>query len=199
MRASNEKIIIIDFGSPMNKVLTRKIRELNVYSKLVPPSITAEEIKNMRPNGIVLGASPESVYTNKSPKPDPKIFELDVPILGVCYGLQLITQFYGGVVDDTKQNEFGIVEVKADSRNKLFNGLPVYNTAHMRHGDRVKEAPPGFFFLLIHRAVRLLPLALRKNRFLVFNSIPKWKQLKTVMIFYGIFYMIYVDVTVNGR
>ena len=147
MRASNEKIIIIDFGSPLNKVMTRKIRELNVYSELVSPTITAEEVKSMRPNGIIFGASPESVYTNRSPKPDPKIFDLNVPMLGVCYGLQVITQFYGGMVDDTKQNEFGIVEIEVDSRSKLFNGLPAYNTVHMSHGDRVKKAPAGFSVL----------------------------------------------------
>lgn len=153
----------------------------------------------MRPNGIIFGASPESVYTNRSPKPDPKIFDLNVPMLGVCYGLQVITQFYGGMVDDTKQNEFGIVEIEVDSRSKLFNGLPAYNTVHMSHGDRVKKHQQVFRFLPIRQVVQSLQLARRKSIFMEFNSTPKWKRLKMAMIFYEIFYMIYVNAPVNGR
>lgn len=144
MTTIEEPIVIIDFGSPLNKVMRRKIRELNVYSMLVPENITAEEIKQLNPKGIILGASPASIYTDDAPKPDPKIFDLNLPKLGVCYGLQTITQFYGGVVENTRQNEFGIVEIEIENKNKLLKGLPTENTVHMSHGDRVYEAPEGF-------------------------------------------------------
>lgn len=92
----NEMILVLDFGSQYNQLITRRIREFGVYSELHPHTLTAEEIKKMNPKGIILSGGPNSVYDENSFRCDEKIFELDIPVLGICYGMQLMTHYLGG-------------------------------------------------------------------------------------------------------
>lgn len=139
-----EKVIVLDFGSQYNQLITRRIRELGVYSELHPHTITAEEIKAMNPKGIILSGGPNSVYGDNAFQCDKQIFELGLPILGVCYGMQLMAVHYGGKVERAKQREYGKAVLTIEQQSPLFEGLPNEQAVWMSHGDLVVEAPEGF-------------------------------------------------------
>jgi GMP synthase (glutamine-hydrolysing) len=139
-----EKIIVLDFGSQYNQLITRRIREFGVYSELHPHTITAEEIKAMNPKGIIFSGGPNSVYDENSFRCDEKIFELGLPILGICYGMQLMTVHFGGTVEQAKNREYGKAEIKVEKQSRLFAGLPSEQVVWMSHGDLVTKAPEGF-------------------------------------------------------
>ncbi|WP_180955054.1 glutamine-hydrolyzing GMP synthase [Bacillus sp. V3-13] len=137
-------IVVLDFGSQYNKLITRRIREFGVYSELHPHTITAEEIKKMNPKGIIFSGGPNSVYDENSFRCDEEIFELGLPILGICYGMQLMTIHFGGKVERAKTREYGKAVMKVQQPNRLFAGLPDEQVVWMSHGDLVVEAPEGF-------------------------------------------------------
>lgn len=140
-----EKIIVLDYGSQYNQLITRRIREFGVFSELMSHRITAEEVKAMRPKGIILSGGPNSVYDEGAFSIDPAIFELGIPILGICYGMQLITYNLGGKVEPAQNREYGkaLLEVTADDA-VLFEGTPKEQTVWMSHGDLVTQVPEGF-------------------------------------------------------
>ena len=144
-----EKLLILDFGSQYTQLIARKIRELNVYSEIVPYNTTIEKIKNFNPKGIVLSGGPKSVYAHDAYKPDPYIFNLDIPILGICYGLQLISQHFGGVVTPSEKREYGKSYLLIDDNKDLFKGFQEKQAIQvwMSHGDSVEKLPPGFIVL----------------------------------------------------
>ncbi|MCM3024884.1 glutamine-hydrolyzing GMP synthase [Heyndrickxia ginsengihumi] len=142
--AHQEKIIVLDFGSQYNQLITRRIREFGVYSELHPHTITAEEIKAMNPKGIIFSGGPNSVYDENAFHCDEEIFELDVPILGICYGMQLMTKFFGGKVEKANHREYGKAEIHIEHATKLFGDLPSDQVVWMSHGDLVTETPEGF-------------------------------------------------------
>lgn len=144
MTGKQEMIVVLDFGSQYNQLITRRIRELGVYSELHPNTITAEEIKKLNPKGIIFSGGPNSVYDENSFRCDEKIFELGLPILGICYGMQLMTLYYGGKVEKAKNREYGKAELKIQKESKLFTELPKEQVVWMSHGDLVVEAPKGF-------------------------------------------------------
>lgn len=139
-----EMIMVLDFGSQYNQLITRRIREFGVYSELHPHSITMEEIKAINPSGIVLSGGPNSVYEENAFRCDERIFELGIPVLGICYGMQLMTKHFGGVVEKAKGREYGKAKVEIREGAPLFTELPTEQTVWMSHGDLVKEAPKGF-------------------------------------------------------
>lgn len=139
-----EKIVVLDFGSQYNQLITRRIREFGVYSELHPHTITAEEIKGMNAKGIIFSGGPNSVYDENSFRVDEAIFELGLPILGICYGMQLMTVHYKGKVEPAKQREYGKANIQIQNETRLFNGLPQEQVVWMSHGDLVVEAPEGF-------------------------------------------------------
>ena len=139
-----EKIIVLDFGSQYNQLITRRIREFGVFSELHPHTITAEEIKKMNPKGIIFSGGPNSVYDENSFRCDEKIFELGLPILGICYGMQLMTVYFNGKVEQAKVREYGKAEIKVENQTRLFSELPTEQVVWMSHGDLVTEAPAGF-------------------------------------------------------
>jgi len=141
---SKDVIIILDFGSQYTQLIARRIRENKVYSKIVPYNITPEEVKEMKPKGIVLSGGPMSVYDNKAPKPNRGIFKLDIPILGICYGMQVINQVFGCKVQSSKEREFGRAELFIDNNKDLFTNLPSNITCWMSHSDEIKTLPKGF-------------------------------------------------------
>lgn len=144
MLKEQSKIVVLDFGSQYNQLITRRIRELGVYSELHPHTITAEEIKEMNATGIIFSGGPNSVYDKNAFSIDDAIFELGLPILGICYGMQLMALKLKGDVKKSTNREYGKAELKLVKESKLFNGMPEEQIVWMSHGDLVTETPPGF-------------------------------------------------------
>lgn len=140
-----DKIIVLDFGSQYNQLITRRIREFGVYSELLSHKITAEEIKQINPKGIIFSGGPNSVYDDDAFRVDPEIYQLGIPILGICYGMQLMAYNLGGRVESADNREYGHADINVtDDQTALFKGLPATQTVWMSHGDLVREVPAGF-------------------------------------------------------
>ncbi len=144
MTGKQDMIVVLDFGSQYNQLITRRIREFGVYSELHPHTITAEEIRGMNPKGIIFSGGPNSVYDENSFRCDEAIFDLGLPILGICYGMQLMTVKFGGKVEPAKQREYGKATMATEHESALFEGLPNEQIVWMSHGDLVVEVPQGF-------------------------------------------------------
>ncbi|WP_201716830.1 glutamine-hydrolyzing GMP synthase [Rossellomorea arthrocnemi] len=141
---NQEMIVVLDFGSQYNQLITRRIREFGVYSELHPHTVTLEEIQEINPTGIIFSGGPNSVYGEDSFRCDERIFDLDIPILGICYGMQLMTMHFGGKVERAKHREYGKAAINIEKQSKLFSNLPEEQVVWMSHGDLVVEAPAGF-------------------------------------------------------
>ena len=141
---SNEKILILDFGGQYNQLIARRVRECNVYSEVVPFDISLERIKEINPKGIIFTGGPASVYGEDSPKCDPEIFNLGIPVLGICYGMQLMTNILGGKVARANKREYGTTDVEIDNTSSLFEGFKNTNGFLMSHTDFVETVPYGF-------------------------------------------------------
>lgn len=140
-----EKIIVLDYGSQYNQLITRRIREFGVFSELLSHRITADEVKAMAPKGIILSGGPNSVYDEGAFGIDEAIFELGIPVLGICYGMQLMTDRSGGKVEPAKNREYGKAELEVLTDDAvLFEGTPRKQIVWMSHGDLVTQAPAGF-------------------------------------------------------
>ncbi len=137
----------MDFGSQYTQLIARRVRELSVYCEIVPYTSGLERAKSNRPIGIILSGGPDSVARSGSPGLDPEFFSLGIPILGICYGLQLIAQTLGGEVGPGDQREFGKATAEILGSDDLFSGLPERFQVWMSHGDRIKALPPGFRIL----------------------------------------------------
>jgi GMP synthase (glutamine-hydrolysing) len=140
-----ENIVILDFGSQYTQVIARRVRECNVYSVIVPYNTPAAKIAAMKPAGLILSGSPSSVYAADAPLPDKSVFDLGLPVLGVCYGLQLLAQFLGGKVEKGLKREYGkgTLTVK-DTACALFSQLPRSLQVWNSHGDKLTKLPAGF-------------------------------------------------------
>ena len=139
-----ELILILDFGGQYNQLIARRVRECNVYSEVVPFNITLEKIKEKKPKGIIFTGGPASVYGENSPKCNEEIFKLGIPILGICYGMQLMTYTLGGKVAKADKREYGTTDVKIDNNSLLFQGFGQTNGFLMSHTDYVETVPEGF-------------------------------------------------------
>lgn len=140
----HESIIILDFGSQYTQLIARRIRELHIYSEILPYNTPLEEIKKHNPKGVIFSGGPASVYEEGAPKPDERIFDLGIPILGICYGLQLISYHFGGEVVKSDKHEYGKAEIEITDRDDLFSELPKYMHVWMSHADKVVKLPGGF-------------------------------------------------------
>src|SRR5262249_50628235 len=140
-----EQIVILDFGAQYTQVIARRVRECNVYSVILSYDTPAQELAALNPKGIILSGGPASVYAKNAPLPDKSIFKLGIPILGLCYGLQLLAQFLGGKVEKGLKREFGkgTLRVK-DSFSPLFANLPETLQVWNSHGDKLTKLPRGF-------------------------------------------------------
>jgi GMP synthase (glutamine-hydrolysing) len=136
-------VLVVDFGAQYAQLIARRIREAHVYSEIVPHTITAAEVAERQPLAIILSGGPSSVYEPGSPQLDPGIVALGIPVLGICYGFQVMAQQLGGVVANTGLREYGATEARVTS-GVLFADQPGTQTCWMSHGDRVETAPPGF-------------------------------------------------------
>ncbi len=139
-----EKIIILDFGGQYNQLIARRVRECNVFSEILPYNTTAEKIKEKNPKGIIFTGGPASVYAENAPKCTKEIFELGIPVLGICYGMQLMTHMLGGEVEPADKREYGVTSVKINNSSKLFTGFGDSNDCLMSHTDFVNILPEGF-------------------------------------------------------
>ncbi len=137
-------ILIIDFGSQYNQLIARRVRELHVYCQIEPPGITVDEVKALNPNGIILSGGPASIYERNSPKTDPGIFDLGIPVLGICYGMQFMLSALGGTVQKAGKREYGFAELEIKKTVGFFEGVKKKSTCWMSHGDSITKMPPGF-------------------------------------------------------
>jgi GMP synthase (glutamine-hydrolysing) len=141
---ADEKVIVLDFGSQYAQLIARRVREQNVYCEIVRHDLTAERIKEIAPKGIILSGGPSSVYETAAPKCDPAIFRLGIPLLGICYGMQLACEALGGEVESTPSKEYGRAECQITSHNELFDGVPESTQVWMSHGDQVSKVSDQF-------------------------------------------------------
>jgi len=137
-------ILVLDFGSQYTQLIARKLRESGVYCEIVPYNEKIEDIKKRNPKGIILSGGPASVYAKDSYHPDSAVYELGLPILGICYGMQLLTQHFGGSVIPATHQEYGKAELKFESDHKIFKDTTCGQIVWMSHGDRVEALPQGF-------------------------------------------------------
>ena len=147
MTLDAEKILILDFGSQYTQLIARRVREAGVYSEIYAGDIDHQSISDFNPTGIILSGGPESAFSDDSPKAAAEIFSMGVPILGICYGMQTMTEQLGGHVQSSSHREFGYAEVSIKTSNRLFKGIEVSEDClqvWMSHGDRVETLPEGF-------------------------------------------------------
>jgi len=137
-------VAILDFGSQYNQLIARRIREMGVYCELIPGNAPVARILEMSPGAIILSGGPSSVYDEDSPQPDPAVLDLELPILGICYGMQLLALHGGGKVQGGFDREYGPARLLYDETSLLFNGIEEGQQAWMSHGDRVVQTPPGY-------------------------------------------------------
>ena len=140
----HEKVLVLDFGGQYNQLIARRVRDLNVYCDLKNCDMTIEEIKEYNPIGIIFTGGPNSVYEETSPHVSPEIFSLGIPVLGICYGCQLIAYTLGGTVTHAETSEYGKREIRVLKSGNLFKNVPEKSVSWMSHTDYVSEAPNGF-------------------------------------------------------
>ena len=140
----NERILVLDFGGQYNQLIARRVRECNVYCEVHPYNLSLEKIKEFNPKGIIFTGGPASVYLNDSPLCDKEIFELNIPILGICYGSQLMAHLLGGKVEHAETSEYGKTEIIVDNNSMLFENVNSNTTCWMSHTDLITKAPTGF-------------------------------------------------------
>ncbi|MFP6903029.1 MAG: glutamine-hydrolyzing GMP synthase, partial [Verrucomicrobiia bacterium] len=161
-----EQIVILDFGSQYTQVIARRIREAKVFSRILPYHTPAAEIAALNPKGIILSGGPQSVYSRKAPLPDKKIFDLGVPMLGICFGLQLMAKYLGGKVERGTKREYGKGNLTVkDSRCELFDKLPKNLQVWNSHGDKLTKLPTGFKTVAITENSPHAAIENRKRRF----------------------------------
>jgi len=144
MNVNHETVIVLDFGGQYNQLIARRVRECNVYCEVLPYHSSIEKIKSMNPKGIIFTGGPASVYAKNAPVCEKEIFEIDVPVLGICYGSQLMSYLLGGKVEKASKREYGKTEVHVDGTSELFRDIDSTTVCWMSHTDCVQSLPEGF-------------------------------------------------------
>ena len=157
---SVNKVLVLDFGAQYGQLIARRVRDLNVYSEIVPCDIAADEIREMGASALILSGGPASVYAEDAPSVDPAIFDLGLPILGFCYGHQITAVTLGGKVGHSEIGEYGPATIKREQGAKLFNSTPMEQTVWMSHRDAVSEVPEGF---VVTASTDVCPVAAMEN------------------------------------
>ncbi|RPH57168.1 glutamine-hydrolyzing GMP synthase, partial [bacterium] len=142
--AQHQTVLILDFGSQYTQLIARRVRENRVYCEVHPFDYSVAEIRRRRPIGLILSGGPQSVYEAGAPSADPELFRLGLPVLGICYGMQVMAHELGGGVEGSERREYGRAEIAILEPGRLFEGLSPRETVWMSHGDRVRDLPPGF-------------------------------------------------------
>jgi len=138
-----DTVLVVDFGAQYARLIARRVREAHVYSEIVPASISIEEIRARQPKGIILSGGPKSVYATPAPTIDPAVYELGIPILGLCYGAQLIALQLGGTVSPTENGEYGRTKLTLTGPSPLCVDWPTSSEVWMSHGDAITRGPAG--------------------------------------------------------
>ncbi len=144
INAPSQKVFVLDFGAQYGQLIARRVRDLGVYSEIVPCDITADELKEKNPSAIILSGGPASVYAEGAPDIDPEILNLGVPVLGFCYGQQIMAKTLGGTVSHVDEGEYGRATLHRKGQSRILDGTPETQTVWMSHRDAVTEAPEGF-------------------------------------------------------
>jgi GMP synthase (glutamine-hydrolysing) len=144
---AEERVLVLDFGSQYAQLIARRVREQNVYCEIVRHDITAERIKQHQPRGLILSGGPASVYEDGAPQCDPELFQLGLPVLGICYGMQLACEALGGEVQSTSEREYGRASLRVTGETELFAGVPGVMDVWMSHGDQVADVSEDFVAL----------------------------------------------------
>jgi len=159
---SDHKVLVVDFGAQYAQLIARRVREASVYSEIVAHTITADEVRERQPAAIVLSGGPKSVHVEGAPTLDPEIYDLDIPVLGICYGAQLLAQQLGGNVSNTGIGEYGRTEMQVTARGQLFTeDMPEHQSVWMSHFDSIGQAPDGF---TVTASTPEAPIAALENR-----------------------------------
>ncbi len=137
-------ILIVDFGSQFNQLIARRVRECRVYCQIEPPTISLERIRELNPEGIILSGGPSSIYEPNSPRADHGIFELGIPVLGICYGLHFMVDALGGRVKQAQKREYGFAELMIKRQSGILKSIAKRSQVWMSHGDSISKLPPGF-------------------------------------------------------
>ena len=160
-----EKIAILDFGSQYVQLIARRVREQNVYSIICRPEASAPQLKNMGLKGLILSGGPASVYDENAPKCDEKIFDLGLPILGICYGMQLGCQILGAKIIPAEKREYGRTKLSVIDNTDLFRNLPDTITAWASHGDQIGRLSDNFVKLATTQTCPFATVRYKKNKF----------------------------------
>ena len=178
---SHQKILILDFGSQVAQLIARRVREQQVYCELHPYDVGEDFIRDFAAQGIILSGGPNSVYEVEDFRAPPAVFELGVPVLGICYGMQAMATQLGGRVESSKRREFGYAEMRARGHSALFNGIEDRRNEQghglldvwMSHGDKVTELPPGFSIIGSNESTPIAAMADEKRRFYAVQFHPE--------------------------
>jgi GMP synthase (glutamine-hydrolysing) len=157
-------ILIIDFGSQYNQLIARRVREQHVYCQIEPPDIQVSRVRSLAPRGIILSGGPASIYWKGSPKLDPGLFRLQIPVLGICYGMQYMVDCLGGTVERAPKREYGLATLHIIDPSGIFSGVPPETTCWMSHGDSISKLPAGFTATASTENTRIAAAEDRKNR-----------------------------------
>jgi len=144
LEAGHQTVLVLDFGSQFTQLIARRVRENRVYCEVHPFNLSVDEIRRRRPIGLILSGGPQSVYEQGAPNAGAELFAMGIPVLGICYGMQIMAHLLGGVVEGSAHREYGRAEIAIQHPGRLFAGLAPTQTVWMSHGDRVTAAPPGF-------------------------------------------------------
>lgn len=139
-----QTVLILDFGAQYSRLIARRVRECNVYSEIIPYDTPIEKIIARHPKALILSGGPASVYVDKAPSCDPHLFDLNIPVLGICYGMQLMASLLGGEIINTRLSEYGKTDLSAKTKSLLFRNLEGRQTVWMSHRDSIKKVPKGF-------------------------------------------------------
>jgi GMP synthase (glutamine-hydrolysing) len=143
-RVASEEVVVLDYGGQYSQLIARRVRDCGVFSELLPHHVSIDEVKKRKPRGIILSGGPASVYAEGAPKLDRGLLELGVPVMGICYGMQLLVHELGGKVEQAEVGEFGRSDLRVIEPGRLLKGMPKEQTCWMSHRDTVFEPPPGF-------------------------------------------------------
>jgi len=170
-----DKILVLDFGSQYTQLIARRVRENSVYSEIFPYNAPFEKILDFKPKGIILSGGPSSVYSKGSPIPDIKVFDLGIPILGICYGMQLMAHLLGGRVAKAAKREYGRAELTIDDDSDLFKGINprLQAVVWMSHGDRIEKYPKGFISIAHTENSPVAAMADKKRNFYALQFHPE--------------------------
>ena len=169
----HDLILILDFGGQYNRLIARRVREANVYCEVLPYSVSIERIKEKSPKGIIFTGGPASVLDENAPKCAKEVFDLGIPVLGICYGMQLMSVMLGGNVSKASQREYGNVEINVDNNNTLFSGIENKTSCWMSHTFQVTNLPAGFTSISSSQNCPIAAMADDKRKFYAVQFHPE--------------------------